>query len=61
MEGAAVAQVCAWNGVPFVILRSISDSGDGDLKLYWDFRSVAAHNSARVVRGLLDLLIAQRV
>lgn len=56
MEGAAVAQVAAWNQVPFVILRSISDSGDGDDKIYWDFRSVAAHNSARVVRGLLDAL-----
>lgn len=60
MEGGAVAQVCAWNGVPFVILRSISDSGDGDLDVYWDFRSVSAHNSARVVRGLLDLLIAEK-
>ncbi|MGE5560886.1 MAG: 5'-methylthioadenosine/adenosylhomocysteine nucleosidase [Chloroflexota bacterium] len=58
MEGGAVAQVCAWNRVPFVILRSISDSGDGNFDVYWDFRSVSAHNSARVVRGLLDLLIA---
>lgn len=60
MEGAAVAQVCAWNAIPFVILRSISDSGDGNLELYWDFRSVAAHNSARVVKGLLDLLTAEQ-
>lgn len=60
MEGAAVAQACAWNGTPFVILRSISDSGDGDLEIYRDFRSVSAHNSARVVRGLLDLMLAER-
>lgn len=60
MEGGAVAQVAAWNRVPFVILRSISDSGDGDDTVYYDFRSVAAHNSARIVHGLLDRLVAAR-
>ena len=29
MQGAAVAQVCHLNGVPFVIVRVISDRADG--------------------------------
>lgn len=29
MEGAAVAQTCFMNGVPFVIIRSMSDRADG--------------------------------
>ena len=28
MEGAAVAQVCAMNAVPFVLIRAISDKAD---------------------------------
>lgn len=31
MEGAAVAQVCAAHGVPFGMIRAISDAGDDDL------------------------------
>ncbi len=54
MEGAAVAQLChAW-GVPFVIVRSISDSADHGAEL--DFRAfteLAARNAELVVRGLL--------
>jgi adenosylhomocysteine nucleosidase len=30
MESAAVAQVCRLNGVPWVIVRAISDSADED-------------------------------
>jgi adenosylhomocysteine nucleosidase len=54
MEGAAVAQVCARWGVPFVIVRSISDSADGAAE--GDFRaftSLAAERSVAVVRGTL--------
>lgn len=57
MEGAAVAQVCArWN-VPFVIVRSISDTADHEAGL--DFRAfteLAASRAERVVRGLLRRL-----
>lgn len=57
MEGAAVAQVCARWGVPFVIVRSISDGADHSAELdFRAFTAVAAANAERVVRGLLRRL-----
>lgn len=54
MEGAAIAQVCAAHGVPFVILRSVSDLAGNDAGLsYDDFSEKASHSSARVVREML--------
>lgn len=57
MEGAAVAQVCArWN-VPWVVIRSISDTADHDASV--DFRAftrVAAARAEAVVRGVLARL-----
>ena len=57
MEGAAVAQVCAkWN-VPFVIVRSISDTADHDAQVdFRAFTALAAARAARVVPGLLRRL-----
>jgi len=55
MEGAAVAQACAVNGIPFVILRSISDlAGEGAGMTYDDFSEKASHTSSLVVRGMLS-------
>ena len=57
MEGAAVAQVCARWGAPFVVVRSISDSADHSAQV--DFRAftlTAAVNAETVVRGLLRRL-----
>jgi len=57
MEGAAVAQVCARWGVPFVIIRSISDTADHSAQV--DFRSftpLAASRAKHVVRGILRRL-----
>jgi adenosylhomocysteine nucleosidase len=57
MEGAAVAQVCARWGVPFVIVRSVSDTADHAAEV--DFRAftgVAADRAVRVVKGLLARL-----
>jgi adenosylhomocysteine nucleosidase len=50
MEGAAVAQVCAVNRVPFAILRSVSDLAGKDANMsYEEFSRRASQVSARVV------------
>ena len=54
MEGGAVAQVCALNGVPFLILRSVSDlAGHEATVSYDDFSRDASRISARVVLGMM--------
>lgn len=53
MEGAAVAQVCARHGVPYVVIRSVSDTADGSANVdYREFMPVVARHSAQVVRGM---------
>jgi adenosylhomocysteine nucleosidase len=57
MEGAAVAQVCARWGVPWAIVRSVSDTADHDASV--DFRAfteVAARRAVAVVRAALRRL-----
>ncbi|WP_291725377.1 5'-methylthioadenosine/adenosylhomocysteine nucleosidase [Bernardetia sp.] len=57
MEGGAVAQVCYQQGVPFVIIRSISDTADENAaKLYKKFLKVASFNAAHLVSELIFLL-----
>ena len=54
MEGAAVAQVCAMNGVPFVIIRSMSDRADGGApESFETFTVEAANRSYRLVEAML--------
>ena len=49
MEGAAIAQTAYRNGVPFVILRAISDKADSDAQMdYPTFERIAAHRCAEV-------------
>lgn len=57
MEGAAVAQVCARWGVPFVIVRSVSDTADHAAHVdFRAFTALAAERAEAVVRGLLRRL-----
>ncbi len=56
MEGSAVGQVCLVNEVPFVILRAISDSADGEAcEDYPTFVKKAAATSASVVIALTEM------
>ena len=49
MEGAAIAHVAYRNGVPFVILRAISDKADDSAEMdYPTFERIAAHRCAEV-------------
>lgn len=55
MEGASVGHVCYVNKIPFVILRAISDSADGEAcEDYPTFAKNAAKTSAGVVMALCE-------
>ncbi|ANV97908.1 5'-methylthioadenosine/S-adenosylhomocysteine nucleosidase [Helicobacter enhydrae] len=54
MEGASVANVCHLLSVPFCILRSISDSADGEADMSFDeFLELSAKASADFVEAML--------
>ncbi len=56
MEGAAIAQVCHRFGIPFLIVRSLSDVPASDKDNQLDFQAFlekAAHNAARLVVEML--------
>ena len=55
MEGAAIAQAAYLNGVPFVVLRAISDKADDSANMdYPEFEKLAVRHSVRLVKGLLE-------
>lgn len=59
MEGAAVAQVCSINKIPFLILRSMSDTAGKDkiAKISYDvFSAQASKNSSLLVLEMLKRL-----
>lgn len=57
MEGASVAQVCARAKIPFVIIRSMSDTADHDAKVsFREFTPLAAGRAKTLVRYMLELL-----
>jgi adenosylhomocysteine nucleosidase len=57
MEGASVAQVCHLNGIPFVILRAMSDKADGSAHINFpEFTKLAAERSAAIVENMLNTL-----
>ena len=50
MEGGAIGHTCACNGVPFAVLRSISDGGDEQAQIdYPTFKTVAAKISTGII------------
>jgi adenosylhomocysteine nucleosidase len=52
MEGASIAHVCYVNGVPFEVLRVISDSATGDGAMeYTQFVTMAAELSEDIIKG----------
>ena len=57
MEGAAIAH-CAWrNGVPFVVIRAISDKADDSAEMdYPTFEAIAAKRCADVTRAMAKTL-----
>jgi adenosylhomocysteine nucleosidase len=50
MEGASVAQVCDMNGIPYVVIRSMSDKADGSAHVnFAQFTIQAANNSYQII------------
>ena len=59
MEGTAIAHAAFRNGVPFVIIRAISDKADDSAEMdYPTFERIAAHRCAAVTREFARLLRA---
>jgi len=57
MEGASIAQGAWLNGIPFVVVRAISDKADGSAEMdYPTFEHAAAQHSARLVEALVGKL-----
>ena len=57
MEGAAIAQVCHLNAVPFVVIRAISDKEDGTQGMeFQTFAARAAVHCAGIVRYMVERL-----
>ncbi len=58
MEGAAIAQTAYRNGIPFVILRAISDKADDSAEMdYPTFEAIAANRCASVTQILAKKLL----
>ncbi|MHA4741908.1 5'-methylthioadenosine/adenosylhomocysteine nucleosidase [Dyadobacter sp. MSC1_007] len=54
MEGAAIAQTCYQQNVPFLIIRSLSDKANQKAKADMDqFYDIAAHNAATLVMAVI--------
>ena len=57
MEGAAIAQGCYLNNIPFLIIRAISDKADGsDIVDYPVFEAKAAKDCAALVLEMITNL-----
>ncbi len=53
MEGAAIAQVCYLNKIPFIVIRSISDIPNGKNEMDFDkYLDIAAKNCAEFIRQI---------
>ncbi len=53
MEGAAIGHVCYLSGVPFVVIRAISDGADNESPVSFpEFCKMAADNSAKLLKSI---------
>lgn len=55
MEGAAIAQVCKLDNIPFLIIRSISDKPNGNNHITFDqFLEKASKRCAQIIKEFLN-------
>lgn len=61
MEGAAIAHAAWRNGIPFVVIRAISDKADGSAEIdYPTFEAMAARRCAAVTREMARMIKKQQ-
>lgn len=61
MEGAAMAQVCTINNIPFVIIRCLSDLANEKADIDFEsFVKYAAKNSSLIVQGMIEQMTDDR-
>lgn len=54
MEGAAIAQVCTLDKIPFIIIRSISDIPNGNNNItFKEFINVASQKTAEFIKNMV--------
>lgn len=55
MEGAAIAQVCFLDKVPFIVIRGISDVANGNNKMdFHEYLKMASQKSANLLKCLVE-------
>ncbi len=55
MEGAAVAQICFQQNIPFLVIRSISDKANEAATVdFQTFKKIASDNSATLVKAIIQ-------
>lgn len=55
MEGAAIAQTAYLNGIPFLVIRAISDKADDSATMdYGEFEEMAARHSVNLILALME-------
>jgi len=55
MEGAAIAQVCKLDDIPFIVIRSISDKPNGNNNITFDqFLEKASKRCAKIIKEFLN-------
>lgn len=57
MEGAPIGQTAYLNGIPFLVIRAISDKADGSAQMdYSEFEAKAIEHSVRLTQNLIAKL-----
>lgn len=55
MEGAAIAQVCKLDNIPFIVIRSISDKPNGSNNItFEEFLEKASNRCAKIIKEFLN-------
>lgn len=58
MEGAAIAQTCYVNKIPFLVIRAISDKADNSATMdYGEFEAKAIEHTVKLLTGMMELLV----